>query len=231
MFFPHLAHSHNISTKKIGPFHWWSIAGQFTIWCCFWLRWDNCGSCHVSASLQPAAPSCLWKGQCWDELEPELQARVKHKASKTMDSWQQDVFSGLSLGPRVMVKHSIYSWRGFWWVTEKLSKQVIMGKSTFRTVLWLKRNNFTGLKKKHFLIRALVFSHSQILEINIKQGMGAVVDKQSTTVKELNRATSNKELYYMWTLLPWEYSHTIVYFFFHIILCDSHNDKLVSSGP
>lgn len=57
-------------------------------------------------------------------------------------------------------------------------------------------------KKKHFLIRALVFSHSQILEINIKQGMGAVVDKQSTTVKELNRATSNKELYYMWTLLP-----------------------------
>lgn len=126
--------------KKISPFHWWSIAGQFTIWCCFWLRWDNCGSCHVSASLQPAAPSCLWKGQCWDELEPELQARVKHKASKTMDSWQQDVFSGLSLGPRVMVKHSIYSWRGFWWVTEKLSKQVIMGKSTFRTVLWLKRN-------------------------------------------------------------------------------------------
>lgn len=95
-----------------------------------------------------------------------------------------------------------------------------------------KKLNFTGLKKKkHFLIRALVFSHSQILEINIKQGMGAVVDKQSTAVKELNRATSNIELYYMWTLLPWEYSHTIVYFFFHIILCDSHNDKLVSSGP
>ena len=60
--------------------------------------------------------------------------------------------------------------------------------------------------------------------------MGAIVDMQSATVKELNRATSDMELHYMSPIALRIFPHNSV-LSFHIILCDSHDDKFVSSGP